>query len=130
VITEPSPWYMADGGAASPWGRAIIPVEMISVLTQYTSGLAGFAAKGPAVGLFAGQEIKLIRGPLFVSHPYELEREIIALSESRRTESNWIKTRVYDGETRDLVAEAILNSATLKDSFARYEEEAKALGKI
>ena len=34
--------------------------------------------KGPAVGLFAGQEIRLIRGPLFVDHPYELEREIIA----------------------------------------------------
>jgi hypothetical protein len=130
VITEPSPWYTADGGEASPWGRAIIPVEMISVLTQYTSGLAGFRTKGPAVGLFAGQEIKLIRGPLFVNHPYELEREIIALSESRRTESNWIKTRVYDGETRDLVAEAILNSATLKDSYARYEEESKAIGKI
>jgi len=129
VITEPSPWYTKDGGAASPWGRAIIPVEMISVLTQYTSGLAGFPTKGPAVGLFAGQEIKLIRGPLFVNHPYELEREIIALSESRRTESNWIKTRVYDGETRDLVAEAILNSATLKDSYARYEEEARAIGK-
>jgi hypothetical protein len=27
------------------------------------------------------------------------------------------------------VAEAILNSATLKDSYARYEEEAKAIGK-
>jgi hypothetical protein len=47
VITEPSPWYTADGGASSPWGRAIIPMEMISVLTQYTSGLAGFRTKGP-----------------------------------------------------------------------------------
>jgi hypothetical protein len=130
VITEPSPWYTAEGGASSPWGRAIIPMEMISVLTQYTSGLAGFRTKGPAVGLFAGQEVKLIRGPLLVNHPYELEREIIALSESRRTESSWIKTTVYDGDTRDRVAEAILNSATLKDSYARYEEEAKAIGKI
>lgn len=130
VITEPSPWYTEDGGASSPWGRAVIPMEMISVLTQYSSGLARFRSKGPAVGLFAGQEIKLIRGPLFVNHPYELEREIVALSESRRTESSWIRTRVHDGETRDLVAEAILNSAVLKDSYARYEIEAKALGKI
>jgi hypothetical protein len=40
-----------------------------------------------SIGLFAGQEIRLIRGPLFVDHPYDLEREVIALSESPRTES-------------------------------------------
>ena len=129
VITEPSSWYRRDGGAASPWGRAIIPLEMISVLLQYTTGKAGFSTRGPAVGLFAGQEIKLIKGPLFVDHPYELEREIVALSESKRTESNWVRTKVYDGVTRELVAEMILNSATLKGSYAKYQEEAKALGK-
>lgn len=129
VITEPSPWYTRDGGATSPWGRAILPFEMISVLLGYTAGKAGFQTRGPAVGLFAGQEIKLIKGPLFVDHPYELEREIIALSESRRTESNWVRTKVYDGVTRGLVAEMILNSATLKNSYAKYDEEAKALGK-
>ena len=36
--------------------------------------------KGPAVGLFADQEIRLIRGPLFVGEDYETEREVIALS--------------------------------------------------
>ena len=128
VITEPSPWYTPEGGADSPWGRAIIPLEMISVLLGYTSGKAGFASRGPSVGLFAGQEIKLIKGPLFVDHPYELEREIIALSESRRTESNWVRTRVHDGATHELVAEMILNGATLKNSYAKYDEEAKALG--
>ena len=130
VITESCPWYTPDGGKSSPWGKPIIPLEMISVLTQYSSGQSGFKTRGPAVGLFAGQQIKLIKGPLFVGHPYELEREIIALSESRRTESNWIKTSVYDGESRELVAETILNSATMKNSYAKYEEEAKALGKV
>lgn len=129
VITEPSAWYTRQGGTASPWGRAILPFEMISVLLQYTAGKAGFLTRGAAVGLFAGQEIKLIKGPLFVDHPYELEREIVALSESRRTESNWIRTKVYDDITRELVAEMILNSATLKNSYAKYDEEAKALGK-
>jgi hypothetical protein len=51
------------------------------------------------------------------------------LSESRRTESNWTKTSIYDRESRDLVAEVILNSATLKDSYANYSEDAAALGK-
>ncbi len=129
VITEPSPWYTRDGGVSSPWGRAIIPFEMISVLLEYSVAKAGFRTRGPAVGLFAAQEIKLIKGPLFVDHPYELEREIIALSESKRTESNWVRTRVYDGMTRELVAEMILNGATLKNSYAKYDEEAKVLGK-
>lgn len=125
VITEPSPWYES----ASPWGGPIIPFEMLSVLFEYTAGHAGFRARGPAIGLFAGQEITLIKGPLFVGHPYELEREIVALSESKRTESMWVRTTAYDGKTGDRVAEMILNSATLKNSYAAYDEEAKALGK-
>ena len=129
VITEPSAWYTEEGGASSPWGRAIIPFEMISVLLGSTSDQAGFRPRGPAVGLFAGQEIRLIRGPLFVGHPYELEREIVALSESARTESTWIRTRVRDGETGEPVAEMILNSAVLKASYADYEREAEALKK-
>jgi len=129
VITEPHPYYSIEGAKDSPWEQAVIPMEMISVLTQYSSGASGYRSKGPAVGLFAGQEIKLIKGPLFVDHPYLLEREIIALSESRRTESNWIKTSVFDAETQELCAEVILNSATIKESYANYKQAAAALGK-
>lgn len=130
AITEPSPWYTPEGGTGSPWGRAIIPFEMISVLLGSTSEQAGFRSRGPVVGLFAGQEIRLVRGPLFVDQPYELEREIIALSESARTESAWIRTRVFDGLSRALVAEMILNSAVLKASYATYDSEALALGRV
>ena len=129
VITEPCAWYTPEGGPSSPWRRAIIPMEMISVLLGSSMDLAGFRGKGPAVGLFAGQEIRLIQGPLFVDHPYELEREIIALSESARTESVWVRTRIFDGQTRALVGEMILNSATLKASYAAYDSEATALGR-
>jgi hypothetical protein len=129
VITEPCAWYTPEGGAASPWGRAIIPIEMISVLLGSTMEQAGFRGRGPAVGLFAGQQIRLVQGPLFVDQPYELEREIIALSESARTESVWVRTRIRDGQTQALVAEMVLNSATLKASYARYDEEARELGR-
>ncbi len=129
VITEPCDWYAAETGVSSPWGRPIIPTEMISVLLGSTMDQAQFRGKGPAVGLFAGQEIRRIAGPLFVDHPYLLEREIVALSESARTESVWVKTRILDGVSRQLVAEMILNSATLKASYAPYDEEARMLGK-
>lgn len=121
AITESSPWYTEEQGASSPWGRAIVPLEMISVLGEYTSHQAGFKSRGPAVGLFAGQQIRMLRGPLFVGEDYVLEREIVLLSESRRTESNWVKTTfLKDG---DAVAEMILNHATLKDSYEPYERE-------
>lgn len=129
-ITELSPWYTSEGGSHSPWGRAVIPLEMISVLTQYSGKANSFPQRGPAVGLFADQEIKLINGPLFVNHPYRLEREIVNLSESRRVESLWVMTSVFDEESNELVAECLLNGATLKDSYANYEQDAKSLGKL
>ena len=125
-ITEAHPYYTSSD---NPWGRPVIPMEMVSVLTQYSSESAGFRVRGPAIGLFAGQEIRLFDGPIFVNHPYQLEREIVALSESRRTESKWIKTSIFDAKSRELVAETILNSAVLKDSYADYATEAAAIGK-
>jgi hypothetical protein len=91
-ITEPSPWY---SGADNPWGRAIVPIEMISVLMQYTSRGWSFPTRGPAVGLFADQEIRLLDGPVFVGEPYEVVREIIFMSGSRRTESMWTRSTLY-----------------------------------
>ena len=120
AITEASPWY--SDAAASPWGRAIIPLEMISVLAEHSSRLAGFPVKGPAVGLFADQEIRLIDGPLFVGEDYLLRREIVALAESKRTESYWVRTRIFDASGERQVAEMLLNHATLKHSYAGYAE--------
>jgi hypothetical protein len=65
-----------------------------------------------------------------VNHPYRLEREIVNLSESRRVESLWVMTSVYDEQTNELVAECLLNSSTLKGSYAKYEKDAKALGRV
>jgi hypothetical protein len=120
AITETSAWY--SDAAASPWGRAIIPLEMLSVLFEYSSREAAFPVKGPAVGLFADQQIRLIDGPLFVSEEYVLRREIAALAESRRTESYWVRTRVFDASGEKQVAEMLLNHATLKHSYAGYAD--------
>ena len=120
VITEPSAYYRNASG--NPWERPIIPMEMLSVLFQYRSRDDRLPIKGPAVGLFADQEIRLIRGPLFVGEDYETEREVIALSGSRRTESLWVRTAVFAND--DLpVAKMLLNLASIKDSYAAYAEE-------
>ena len=100
---------------------------MLSVLAGYSNRKSGFPTRGPALGLFAGQQIRMINGPLFVGHDYLLDREIVALSESRRTESYWVRTTYLDAESREPVAEMILNHATLKHSFKGYDEERAAM---
>ena len=121
-ITETSPWY--SDASASPWGRAIMPLEMVSVLAEYSSHAAKFPVKGPAVGLFADQQIRMVDGPLFVGEDYVIRREIAALSESRRTESYWVRSQIFDASGTRLKAEMLLNHATLKDSYAGYAEAA------
>jgi hypothetical protein len=119
-ITEPSPWY---SGQDNPWGRPIVPFEMISVLLQYMARNDALPIKGPAVGLFADQEIRLIDGPLFVGEDYEIEREIVALTGSRRTESYWTRTSVFRAGDSRVIATMLLNQASLKASYAPYEAE-------
>jgi hypothetical protein len=119
VITEPSPYYAS---ADNPWGRAIVPFEMLSVLFQYRAREDRLPVRGPAVGLFADQEIRLLRGPLFVGESYTTEREVVALSGSRRTESMWVRTTVFAADDKP-VATMLLNLASIKQSYARYEEE-------
>ena len=82
-----------------------------------------FPTKGPVVGLFADQEIRLLKGPLFVGEDYEIDREVVALSGSRRTESLWIRTRVFKPGNGEVLATMLLNSASLKDSYANYAAE-------
>lgn len=117
-ITERSAWY--DDDKASPWGRAIIPTEMVSVLAEYSGRRAGFPVKGPAIGLFADLEIRYVDGPLFVGEPYLVRREIVALSQGRRTENYWTRTRIFDADGTVQKAETLLNHGVLKHSFADY----------
>jgi len=127
VITEPSPLYQPDRAAGNKWGRAIIPFEMLSVLFQYRSREDRLPIKGPAVGLFADQEIRLVDGPLFVGENYELEREVVALSGSRRTESLWVRTTVFVPPSGRPVVKMLLNLASIKDSLPGYAKEYAAL---
>jgi hypothetical protein len=118
VITEPSAWYAR--AARSPWGPAVMPVEMISVLCQHIAAEDPFPVSNPVVGLFADQEIRLIDGPLFPDTNYEIEREVIALSATPKTESMWIRSRLFLPGGGAPVAEMDLNQAFLKASSPLY----------
>jgi len=115
AITEPSPWYT---GGDNPWGRPILPIEMISVLAAKTP--ADFAVRGPAIGLFLDLEIRLEHGPVFVGQEYLVDREVIGLGQSRRTESYWVRSTLTDAESGDLAASVVLHSGIFKESYAGY----------
>lgn len=120
AITERLTWHDPDAGASSPWGRAVLPMEMVSVLALATSGAAGFRVRQPSLGLFIDEEIRLLGEPVFVDEDYELEREVVALSESRRTESYWTRTTVVRVSSGTPVAEVLLHQGVFKDSYPDY----------
>lgn len=119
-ITEASDWYASDN---TPWNRPIVPLEMVSVLFQHGIADIAFGERGPAVGLFADQEIRLVDGPVFVDQDYDIGREVVALSGSRRTESMWVLSTLYRSETSQVVASMLLNMATLKQSYEAYQTD-------
>lgn len=114
-ITEPCPWYHSDD---TPWGRPILPIEMISVLSNRVG--TDLPVRGPAIGLFVDLEIRLLDGPLFVGADYVLEREVVGLGQSRRVESYWVRTTVTSAETSSAVASVLLHSGVFKESYAGY----------
>jgi len=109
--------YHAEG-AQTPWGAPIFPFEMMSVLTNVNSKDAGFKARQPSMGLFIDLEVKMINGPVQVGKTYGLEREVLALGASKRTESYWSRTTLWDGRTA--VAEVLLHQGVFKASYPGY----------
>jgi hypothetical protein len=116
-ITEFSDFYSIS--STNRWKKTLIPIEMVSCLVEYNNS-ANWPVKKPSIGLYADLEIKMIKGPLFASTKYFVEREIVAISESVRTESFWVKSSVYD-ISDILVCEVLLNHAVLKNSYPGYK---------
>ncbi len=121
AITEDTPLHTAEG-EASPWGRPVIPLEMVCVLAQY-SGKPDWKIRQPHIGLFADLEIGMLKGPLFVGQEYKIDREVIAIGETRRTEGYWVKNTIRDHASNEPLAYVLLHHAIMKDSFPGYAEE-------
>jgi hypothetical protein len=114
-ITEPSSWYKTDD---NPWRRAIVPFEMYSVLTNKSLGMPGI--RRPANGLFIDLEVRAVDGPLFVGQAYTVEKELVCLGQSRRVESYWTESRVFDVDTGNHAATVLLHQGIFKASFPDY----------
>ena len=115
AITEPSDWYTSDD---TPWGRPILPFEMYSVLANKAG--SPLPVRGPAVGLFLDLEVRAVDGPLLVGEEYVLEREVLAVGQSRKVESHWVETTITRASDSRHVATVLLHSGVFKASFADY----------
>ena len=76
--------------------------------------------RSPGLGLFLDLEIRLLDGPVFVDQHYAVEREVLGLSQSRRTESYWTRTTLSDVDTGRPVAAVVLHSGVFKESYPGY----------
>lgn len=114
-ITERTPWY---DRADNPWGRPIVPMEMLSVLANKVG--ESWPVRQPSLGLFLDLEVRLLDGPVFVDAEYLVDREIVGLSESRRVESYWTRSTLTSVETGEPAAIVLLHSGVFKDSYPGY----------
>ncbi len=120
AITELVSWFTPEEGSDSPWGAAVVPYEMYSVLANSGSGKSGFVTRQPSVGLFIDLEVRALGTPILVGREYRVEREIVALGESRRTESYWVSNNLIDTTTNEPAANVLLHSGVFKDSYPNY----------
>lgn len=114
-ITERSRWY--DTGE-NPWGRPIVPMEMLSVLANKIGDR--MPVRQPSLGLFLDLEVRLVDGPVFLDTDYRVEREVVGLSQSRRVESHWVRSTLTESATDRHVATVLLHSGVFKESYPGY----------
>jgi hypothetical protein len=115
AISDPLSWY----AESSPWGGAIAaPSTAVDLLWGVPmSALKG--TLGQAVGLFGAIEVAHHAGPLLLGEGYRVSAEVVAVSESPRTESLWFDSFAY--RDNELVASHRMMLRFMKASSPLYQ---------
>jgi hypothetical protein len=123
LMTEPLDWYTGS----SPWGGPIAaPSTVVNLL--YADLLAGLrTALGKHVGLFGAIEIRFLNGPVFLGRRYRVTGEVVALSQTPKTEVLWFDSLARDEAGRP-VADMRMMLRQMKQSSPRYAETQATLG--
>jgi hypothetical protein len=115
AMTEPLEWYTS----ASPWGGPIAaPSAVVSLL--YADLLRGIRdSMGEHVGLFGAIEVRFLAGPVLLDRSYRVTGEIVALSQTPKTEAMWFDSRALDDDGT-VVAEMRMMLRQMKQSSPLY----------
>lgn len=115
-MTEPLDWYTGP----SPWGGSIAaPSTVVDLLYARLLDDAK-ASMGEHVGLFGAIEIRFRSGPVLLDSPYRVTGEVVAVSETPKTEVMWFDSRAHDA-TGNLVADMRMMLRQLKQSSPLYQ---------
>jgi hypothetical protein len=121
AMTEPLDWYTGS----SPWGG---PVASPSAIVELLFGRLLSDAKdkmGPHVGLFGAIEIRFQHGPILIDQTYTVTGEVVALSQTPKTEVLWFDSRALDQDGA-LIAEMRMMSRQMKLSSPLYQDQGPA----
>jgi hypothetical protein len=114
-MTEPLDWYTGP----SPWGGPIAaPSAVVDLLYARLLDDAK-ASMGQHVGLFGAIEIRFRSGPVFLDSSYRVTGEVVAVSETPKTEVLWFDSQAHDA-SGTLVADMRMMLRQLKQSSALY----------
>jgi hypothetical protein len=99
-LTEPLDWYGSD----SPWGPPVAsPSTTVDLL--YTELLKPLrTGLGERVGLFGAIEIQYHAGPVFLDRSYLVSGEIVAVSQTPKTEVLWYDSHAADPDGRRIAS--------------------------
>ena len=117
-LTEPLDWY----GQVSPWGPAVASPS-VTVDLLYSELLKPLKERlGPRVGLFGAIEIRYHAGPVFLDRSYTVSGEVVAVSETPKTEVFWYDSHAHDAEGRRVVSMRMM-LRSLKASSPLYADQ-------
>ncbi len=117
-MTEPLDSYTGP----SPWGGPIAaPSAVVDLLYRKLLDDAKLAM-GDHVGLFGAIEIRFLSGPVFLDSRYRVSGEVVALSNTPKTEVLWFDSRALDTDGQ-LVAEMRMMLRQLKQSSPLYRAD-------
>jgi len=115
-MTEPLDWYTGS----SPWGGPIAaPSTVVDLLYARLLDDAK-ASMGDHVGLFGAIEIRFRSGPVLLDSRYRVTGEVVAVSQTPKTEVMWFDSQAHDGGG-NLVAEMRMMLRQLKQSSPLYQ---------
>jgi hypothetical protein len=111
-ITETHPSYLGHA--------AVLPPSMNVQVFRGSAQEKLYRTDGGAVGLFGAIELQSINGPLRAETPYLVRAEVLALSESPKTENVWYRAWAADPKTGEDVSSMLMYLRYMKASSKLY----------
>ena len=116
TTTEPLDWYFGT----SPWGPAVASTRSLYRMLEPRTVTEAVDPTGVRVD--AGIEIRFVDGPPLVEVEYDLDCQVVARSESAKTEVLWLRTVMREASSGRVVVEQLMEKRWMKSASALWRE--------